>query len=76
MNPSSDSVCVPFPIENSALYHFWVMERVEIDRLKWLESERAGFDVGVERAHWMWLMHGHRAKWLAEMSCTTGIASH
>ena len=65
----------PFPVENSSLYHFFMMERAEIDRLKWLESEREGRDIGIDRARWIWSMHGHRAKWLSEMRATTGLAS-
>ena len=74
MGDSFDLPVRPFPIENSSVHHFWIMEKVEIDRLKWLESEKVGFDVGAERAHWMWLMHGHRTKWLCEMRAATGLS--
>lgn len=76
MGDSSDPSIRPFPIENSLVYHFWLMEKAEIDRIKWLESEKAGFDVGVERAHFLWYFHGYRAKWLCEMRAATGLASH
>ena len=74
MSDSFDLPSEPFPVENSTFYHFWLMERAEIDKLKWLESERAGADIGLDRARWIWAMHGHRAKWLGEMRSATGLS--
>jgi hypothetical protein len=76
MGDSFDTAARPFPIENSSVHHFWIMEKVEIDRLKWLESEKAGRDIGADRAHFIWCFHGHRAKWLCEMRAATGLGPH
>lgn len=59
--------CQPFPLEQSSYYQFWLMEKAEIDRLKWLESEKAGMDIGFHRAQWLWIMNGHRSEWLDQM---------
>ncbi len=53
-----------FPIEQSNLFTEWQLEKAEIMRLKWIESEKAGYDIGWERAYWIWLTR-HRAKWRA-----------
>jgi hypothetical protein len=49
-------------LKNSSLYREFQAEREEIMRHKWLESEKAGFDIGFERALTDWIMK-HRAKW-------------
>jgi len=41
----------------------FLAENSEISRHKWLESEKVGFDVGVDHALSSW-MAGHRADWL------------
>jgi hypothetical protein len=46
----------------SRLYREFLVEREEILRHKWLESERAGRDVGFEQALVSWVVH-HRAQW-------------
>jgi hypothetical protein len=46
----------------SSLYREFQAEREEIMRHKWLESEKAGFDIGFERALTDWIVK-HRAKW-------------
>jgi hypothetical protein len=48
----------------SALYREWLAEREEIMRHKWIESEKAGGDIGFERALVNWVIH-HRANWRA-----------
>ncbi|MBI3877938.1 MAG: hypothetical protein HY300_18585 [Verrucomicrobia bacterium] len=49
-------------VKNSSLYREFQAEREEILRHKWLESEKAGFDVGFERALTDWIVK-HRSKW-------------
>ena len=49
-------------VQNSTLYREFQAEREEILRLKWLESEKAGYDIGFERALTDWIMK-HRAAW-------------
>jgi hypothetical protein len=59
-------------LKNSSLYREFQAEREEIMRHKWLESEKAGFDIGFERALTDWIMK-HRAKW--RRSRQQGISS-
>ena len=47
---------------NSALYREFLAEREEILRHKWLESEKAGYDIGFDRALLDWILK-HRANW-------------
>ena len=49
-------------VMNSALYREFLAEREEILRHKWLESEKAGYDIGFERAFLDWMMK-HRSNW-------------
>ena len=49
-------------LKGSTLYREFQAEREEIMRHKWLESEKAGFDVGFDRALTDWVLK-HRAKW-------------
>ena len=49
-------------VMNSALYREFLAEREEILRHKWLESEKAGFDIGFERALLDWIVK-HRSAW-------------
>jgi len=46
-------------------YHEFKAELEQIQRHKWLVSERAGRDVGFERALTDWARH-HRAEWRRE----------
>ena len=50
--------------QKSALYQEFLAEREEILRLKWLESEKAGRDIGFEKAFLDWVVN-HRAGWRA-----------
>jgi hypothetical protein len=47
---------------NSTLYREFRAEREEILKHKWIESEKAGHDVGFEQALTGWILK-HRAKW-------------
>ena len=51
-----------FSLQNSSAYKEFLAEREEILRHKWLASERAGYDIGFERALMEWAVH-HREKW-------------
>ncbi|HTB64441.1 MAG TPA: DUF4032 domain-containing protein [Opitutales bacterium] len=48
----------------SSVYQEFLAEREEILRHKWLQSEKAGHDVGFETALLDW-MRNHRDKWRA-----------
>jgi hypothetical protein len=49
-------------LKGSRLYQEFLAEREEIMRHKWLESEKAGYDVGFEKALLDWLVK-HRPTW-------------
>ena len=49
-------------VTKSSLYKEFQAERDEIMRHKWIESEKAGYDIGFERALTDWIIK-HRAKW-------------
>jgi hypothetical protein len=62
---SSDNANVRAPEEllrNSSLYREFQAEREEILKHKWIESEKAGYDIGFERALTDWILK-HRSKW-------------
>lgn len=48
--------------DKSSLYQEFLLERDEILRHKWIESEKAGQDIGFERALLDWIRN-HRDKW-------------
>ena len=56
-NPGSSDL-----IRNSTLYREFQAEREEILKHKWIESEKAGYDIGFERALTDWIIK-HRSKW-------------
>ena len=43
-------------VKNSVLYKEFLAEREEILRHKWLESEKAGHDIGFEKALLDWIV--------------------
>ena len=49
-------------LKNSSLYREFQAEREEILKHKWIESEKAGYDIGFERALTDWIIK-HRANW-------------
>jgi hypothetical protein len=59
--PPSDADQVEF-VKESALYKEFLAERAEILKHKWIESEKAGKDIGFERALLDWIMK-HRSNW-------------
>ena len=49
-------------VNNSSVYKYYCAERDEILKHKWLESEKAGKDIGFEKALLVWIMY-HRQAW-------------
>jgi len=49
-------------VKESLLYKEFLAEREEILRHKWIESEKAGCDVGFEKALLDWIVK-HRTHW-------------
>jgi hypothetical protein len=49
-------------LRNSSLYREFLAEREEILKHKWIESEKAGHDIGFEQALTDWIVK-HRSKW-------------
>ena len=52
-------------LKNSSLYREFMAEREEILKHKWIESEKAGCDIGFEHALTDWIVK-HRTKWRKE----------
>jgi hypothetical protein len=52
-------------VRNSSLYKEFLAERAEILRHKWIESEKAGVDIGFERALMDWIVK-YRSAWYAQ----------
>ena len=59
--PSSEADEAQF-VRESALYKEFLAERAEILKHKWIESEKAGKDIGFERALLDWIVK-HRSSW-------------
>jgi hypothetical protein len=49
-------------VRNSVLYKEFLAEREEILKHKWIESEKAGSDIGFEKALLDWIVK-HRSNW-------------
>lgn len=58
-NPNTDNSDL---VRNSVLYKEFLAEREQILCHKWLESEKAGYDIGFERALLDWIVK-HRSQW-------------
>lgn len=52
-------------LRGSSLYREFQAEREEILKHKWIESEKAGHDIGFERALTDWIVK-HRSRWRKE----------
>lgn len=50
-------------LEGLSVYREFLVEREEILRHKWIESEKAGRDIGFDKALLDWVMR-YRARWL------------
>ena len=48
--------------EKSLYYRHVVDEKKEIDIHKWIESEKIGEDIGLDKARWSWVCH-HKNDW-------------
>jgi hypothetical protein len=51
-----------FKREDSSVYQYFLAEREEILKHKWIESEKAGYDIGFEKALVDWILK-HRNDW-------------
>ncbi|HZJ38523.1 MAG TPA: hypothetical protein VFD18_05065 [Chthoniobacterales bacterium] len=49
-------------VKNSVLYKEFLAEREEILKHKWIESEKAGADIGFEKALLDWIVK-YRSSW-------------
>ena len=57
-------------LKKSSLYREFQAEREEILKHKWLESEKAGRDIGFDRALTDWMVK-HKSNWRKARSLTT-----
>jgi hypothetical protein len=51
-----------FKREDSSVYQYFLAEREEILKHKWIESEKEGYDIGFEKALVDWILK-HRNGW-------------
>ena len=58
LTPTTDEVS----LRHSNVYREFLAEREEIMKHKWIESEKAGHDIGYDRALLDWILN-HREKW-------------
>jgi hypothetical protein len=58
--------------ENSSLYQYYKKELNEILKHKWIESEKAGKDIGFEKALLDWILN-HRKGWRNKQKNPTKI---
>ena len=49
-------------VSNNSVYKQYKAERDEIEKHKWLESEKVGKDIGFEKALMDWILY-HRSEW-------------
>ena len=61
-NDMKDSLVGNELLKSSSLYREFQAEREEILKHKWIESEKAGRDIGFERALIDWIVN-HRSQW-------------
>ena len=62
-------------VNRSSFYQEYLAEREEILRHKWIESEKAGHDIGFEHALIDWVRN-HRDKWRQNRRGTNPGLSH
>lgn len=63
MESNNANETAAFPIEKSEYYHFYLMEKNEIEKHKWFVSEKLGRDCGYSYAQWQWVMN-YRDAWI------------
>jgi len=61
-NTAKESPLANDLLKSSSLYREFQAEREEILKHKWIESEKAGHDIGFEHALTDWIIK-HRANW-------------
>ena len=61
-NAAKESSSANDLLKSSSLYREFQAEREEILKHKWIESEKAGHDIGFERALTEWIIT-HRSNW-------------
>ena len=61
-------------LKNSSLYREFQAEREEILRHKWIESEKAGRDIGFEQALTDWIIK-HRSNWRRNRQINSAAAN-
>ncbi|MBU6409045.1 MAG: DUF4032 domain-containing protein [Verrucomicrobia bacterium] len=61
-NAEKESSSATDLLRNSSLYREFQAERQEILKHKWIESEKAGHDIGFEQALTDWIIK-HRTAW-------------
>ncbi|MBA3962780.1 MAG: hypothetical protein H0X40_12890 [Chthoniobacterales bacterium] len=59
--PAAEEASSQF-LKNSVLYKEFLAEREEVLKHKWIESEKAGSDIGFEKALLDWIVK-HRSTW-------------
>jgi hypothetical protein len=64
MDPSSNDES-PIPLDGFSVYREFLSEREEILRHKWIESEKAGHDIGFDKALFDWVMR-YRPRWVEQ----------
>jgi hypothetical protein len=62
MSETKEPIAANDLLKNSSLYKEFQAEREEILKHKWIESEKAGHDIGFEQALTDWIVK-HRSKW-------------
>ena len=62
------------PLTKLSLYREFLAEREEILRHQWVESEKAGQDIGFEEALVSWVVR-HRAEWRRARRNRTAVSS-
>lgn len=60
-------------VQRSSLYQEFLAEREEILRHKWIESEKAGEDIGFEKALLDWIRK-HRESWRKQRNTDLGTS--
>jgi hypothetical protein len=58
-------------VRKSSLYREFEAEKEEIMKHKWIESQKAGHDIGFERALTDWIIK-HRSKWRRSRQPSSG----
>ena len=63
------NICMGKAFINSKVYQFYMLEQQEIDKLKWIESEKEGRDIGKNKAVFLWTKY-YRKNWLKTLNAT------